>query len=216
MAFPTTYAGWITYVRDWTGTDEYSEAQIASFLDLAQLRLNREMSSYGMEAKTTITLIDSNPIDIVSVVPDFRKIRLVSVRGYGPLDVEAINEIQKLIQQDAAIGATETNAYKYCIDAGLLYLYPVISTGVIDFFYYKEIPSLAGGSTPVNSTVFSTRYPDALLYAALLAASPYMQESENVQAWSNSYLEALMTANDESNKIKKGSTPLLREVKSYG
>lgn len=216
MAFPTTYTGWIAYIRDWIGADEYSEAQVASFLDLAQVRLNREMYSYGMEAKATITIVDANPINLLVAVPDFKKVRLVSVQGWGPANVEAIDKIQALLQQAVAVGSTDIHACKYCIDAGLLYLYPVISTGIIDFFYYKDIPELIGGTSPVNSNVFSVQYPDALLYATLLAAAPYMKENEDVDVWSNNYLAALSTANDESNKIKRGSTPLLREVRSYG
>lgn len=210
MAFPTTYAGWIAYIRDWLSADEYSEAQIASFLDLAQLRLNRELESYYMEGVAPITTIDVNPIDILTHVPDFNKVRLVSLPNVGPLDVMAVNEIKLLL-------ATKPNGCYprgYCIDAGLLYMYPVVAIDtVIDFLYYKKIPSMVGGSTPVNSNVFSINHQDALLYASLLAGSPYMRDNEDVQIWESQYALALMAGNQNSNHIKMGSSPLVRDVR---
>lgn len=212
MAFPTTYSGWITYVRDWLAADEYSEAQIASFLDLAQLRLNKEMESYGMEAVAPITVVDSLPITIISVVPDFNKVRLVSIPGIGPLDVMAINEIKKKLETQNTDGQPASH---YCIDAGLLYTYPKVSDGTIDFFYYKEIPLMSKAPLPVvDSNVFSTKYQDALLYAALLAAAPYMKDEESMGVWSEAYVAALATANNAAKHIKMGSTPLKREIKT--
>lgn len=209
MAFPTTYSGWITYVRDWLAADEYSEAQIASFIDLAQLRLNREMESYGMEAVAPITVVNSSPIDIISVVPDFSKVRLVSIPGIGPLTSMAINEIKKELETKNTDG--KPSQY-FCIDAGLLYTYPKAGAGTIDFFYYKMIPYMS--KTPVvDSNVFSTKYQDALLYASLLAAAPYMKDAEFISVWSESYAAALITANNDAKHIKLGSTPLKREVK---
>ncbi len=207
MAFPTTYTGWIAYVRDWLSADEYSDAQIASFLDLAQLRLNREMSSYGMEADVQLTLTADLPQLILPLVADFSKIRLVSVPDVGPLDVATISEIKKKIETDSSEDAS--NPSLYCIDAGKLYTYPLMQTGdVIDFFYYKKIPVL---SQSVGTNVFSIDHPDALLYAALLEAAPYMQDQENITVWENKYTIALMTGSQVADRIKMGSTPLLRD-----
>ena len=209
MAFPTTYSGWITYIRDWLAADEYSDAQIASFLDLAQLRLNREMESYGMEAVATITVLDLDPIDITAVIADFNKVRLVSVPGIGPLTSMAINEIKRELETKNTDG---NPAQYFCIDAGKLYTYPKMSDGTIDLFYYRLIPYMS--KTPaVDSNVFSTKYQDALLYAGLLAAAPYMKDTEFMSVWSEAYAAALITANNDAKHIKLGSTPLKREVK---
>lgn len=209
MPFPTTYNGWIAYVRDWIAADEYSEAQVASFLDFAQLRLNREMSSYGMEADVQITLAGDLPQPILPMVPDFSKIRLVSVPGYGPLDVVTINEMKGLLEKNPA--PKSSCEKKYCIDAGKLYTYPVLVAGdLLDFFYYKRVPVL---STSVGTNVFSVDHPDALLYAALLEAAPYMKENENIPVWESKYTVALMTGSQVADRIKMGSTPLVREVR---
>lgn len=209
MAFPTTFAGWQAYIRDWLAADEFTEAQLNYFLDLAQLRLNREMESYGMEADTQVTLATATPFLITSLVADFKKIRLVSIPDVGPLDVLAINEIKAKLETNK--NADASCPKNYCIDAGKLYIYPAQDVGQkIDIFYYKKIPYLSSGN-PTN--VFSTDYPDALLYASLLAAAPYMREDQDKPVWEGNYTVALVTANNESNAIKKGSTPLVRNFK---
>lgn len=214
MPFPTSYTGWIAYVRDWLSADEYSEAQIASFLDLAQLRLNREMESYGMEADTTIILATDTPIVLLTAIPDFNKIRMVSYSGVGPLDPSNLNEVKKLLEENPGGSFPDgQEPKKYAIDAGKLYTFPATSAaGELDIFYYKRIPYLST-TPPVPSNVFSEDHPDALLYASLLAASPYMKDHEDIEAWSSAYLSALSTANSDIYKIKLGSTPLKREIK---
>jgi hypothetical protein len=211
MTFPAKYSGWISYVRDWIGADEYSDAKIAAFLDLAHIRMNREMSAYGMEKRAEIVIAESmvgQAITILDVVPDFNRVRLVSVRGIGPLDVDAINEIQISIQTNPDPG--DTPMY-YSIDAGSLYVYPGLGEGsIIDFFYYCKVPEL---STEVDTNVFSIDHPDALLYAACLEAAPYMVEDERIPIWENKYVTAVAVANDIPNRIKMGSTPLKRQIK---
>lgn len=210
MGFPTTFAGWATYIRDWLGTDEYSDAQVGQFLDLAQLRLNREMASYGMEALATITVADANPIGILAVIPDFNKIRLVSVRGLGPYNTAEINEMEGY-RQSGQVPAGNTKGF-YTIDADKLYLFPMPVVGAfVDIFYYKIIPPLSA-SPVVNTNVFSTMYPDALLYATCLEASSYTIDDDRGPIWENKYNIALAVANEVSKDIKMGSTPLVREI----
>lgn len=49
MALANTYAEWIALVRDWLDIDDLSDAQIGTSLQIAQIRLNREMESYEQE-----------------------------------------------------------------------------------------------------------------------------------------------------------------------
>lgn len=208
MSFPTKYRGWITYIKDWLSADEYSDAQIASFIDLAHVRLNREMSSYGMEA--SILLPVTTPFVITDLVPDFNKIRLVSTPGAGSIDVAAINEIKNLLVNDSG-GGEPTH---YCIDAGKLYTYPAMVAGNMEIFYYRRVPALSA-DPPVDSNVFTVDHPDALLFAALMEAAPYMQEDDRIPVWENKYTVALATGNFVSDRIKKGSTPLKRDVRIF-
>src|SRR5262245_28388543 len=124
MSFPTTYSGWISYVRAWIGTDDYSDAQIGTFLDLAQVRLNTDLASYFMEKQFTFTYFAPDvkqPIDLPLTIPDFGKIRLVSVDGIGSLDVMTVNEYQDKIQD---LKNSTITPESYVIDSQKLYIWP--------------------------------------------------------------------------------------------
>jgi len=216
MSFPTTAVAWIGYVRDFIGTDEYTDAQVGTFLDLAQNRLNREMMSYGMEAMSPVAItaghVTVGNIDILTAIPKFEKIRLVHIQGttIGPLHVLSLNEMKKMQAQNDNPGGESTH---YMIDAGKLYIYPFPAEGaIVEVYFYEKQLLLA--TTVTESNVFSLKYPDALLHAACLEAAPYMVEDERIPVWENKYVVALSTANDESNKIKLGSTPLQRRFRT--
>jgi hypothetical protein len=209
MAFPTTTNGWVAYVRDWIGADEYSDAQVGRFLDLGQVRLNTDLMSYRMEKLVSLVpLAEAMFIDLLAAIPDFGKIRLVSVQGIGPLDVAALNEY---VTKDQDLTNTCYIPEMYNIDAGKLYIWPWPAVdAVIDIHYYESVPLL---STTINSNTFTTYHPDLLLYAAVLEAAPYMVEDERIPVWENKYAVGVASVNAASTKIKFGSTPLLRMIK---
>jgi hypothetical protein len=45
----TGYAGWVEGVKNYLDIDDVTDAQVQTFLSLAQIRLNRELASYPME-----------------------------------------------------------------------------------------------------------------------------------------------------------------------
>jgi len=210
MAFPTTTSGWIAYVRNWLNADEYSDAQVGHFLDLGQVRLNTDLMSYPMEKLVSITVTEADaelPIDLLTTITDFGKIRLVSVQGYGPLDVAALNEYATKAQD---LTNTEYIPTFYTIDAGKLYIWPWPAVdAVVDIHYYEKVPLL---STTVNSNTFTTYHPDLLLYAAVLEAAPYMAEDERIPVWESKYAVGVASVNSAVVRIKFGSTPLRRQI----
>jgi hypothetical protein len=205
MTLFANYAAWIVGLKDWLSVADYTDNQVAMFLSLAQLRLNRELMSYEMEGAVTPT-VSSTPLQIHSSVQDFNKIRLVSYPGVGSLSVMAINEMKTQLEVDPSPG---TPSY-YCIDAGKLYLYPKPSDyTMVDFLYYKQIPLL---SSTRDTNVFSIYHSDLLLFAASLEAAPYMESDDRIPVWQDKYAQALEAYSTVSKKIKMGSTPLKREV----
>lgn len=210
MAFPTTFNGWTAYLRGWIGADEYSDAQIATFLDLATVRLNTDLSSFPMEKlhhKTILAPDHEQPIDLLMEMADFNKIRLVSVQGVGPLDVAALNEYVEKAQD---LTDTCYTPQLYNIDAGKLYIWPWPGeNAVVDIHYYEKVPALSA-SVPTNT--FSLHHPDLLLYASSLEAAPYMIEDERIPVWESKYTAGVFSNNAASVKIKMGSTPLKRQI----
>jgi len=210
MAFPTTFSGWISYVRDWIGADEYSDAQIGQFLDLAHVRLNTDLMTFPMEKAITLTVPvvgSEQPIDLAMHIPDFGKIRLVVVKGIGPLEVAAFNEYVSKVED---LTNTCVRPEIYTITTGQLYIWPWLGDNdVADIYYYEKVPSLGAA---LDTNTFSLHHPDLLLYASVLEASPYMVEDERIPVWEGKYSIGVVSANNASTKIKFGSTPLLRKI----
>lgn len=219
MALFADYTAWLQGIRDWIGSDEYSDAQIATFLSMAEMRLNRELNAYWMEGdiSLTVTTVGPNPIvpgvpiPIVANIPDFNKIRLVVPNPNAPPAVVlAINEFKTLTATD---GSTE-EPYFYAIDADKLFIFPITVTDqVVEVLYYKLIPGI---SMMAPDNIFTTYYADILLMAACLEAAPYQVEDERIPMWENKYASLKDIYNAVSSRIKAGSTPLKREIKVYG
>jgi len=210
MAFPTTFSGWISYIRNWIGADEYSDAQIGQFLDLGTTRLNNDLASYPMEKLFHHTILapdHEQPIDLVMTIPDFNKIRLVAVQGIGSLDVAALNEYVDKAQD---LNHTDYTPQLYNIDHGQLFIWPwPAENAVVDIYYYEMVPPL---SPTVNANTFSRKHPDLLLHAASLEAAAYMVEDERIPVWESKYAAGVIVANGNVSKIKMGSTPLKRQI----
>jgi len=123
----TGYQGWIDGIRDWLDVDDYTDAQIASFLSLAQVRMNTDLMSSRMEKNTTLTIdgvdiIPGEPVDLDTAIPDFSKIRLVIPSwAKKASDVAAINELLSYIASDAYYDDELTY---YAIDSMQLHMYP--------------------------------------------------------------------------------------------
>lgn len=206
MGWPTTFAGWIERVKTWLDVPDLSDDVFGYCLDSANERLNRDLNSQWMENSYDYTVIDSEPIDLRSEIPDYNRMRLVTIRGYLPLLAVALNEYRKEVIEN-----TGTTPRVYCISAMKLYIWPLPTVDdVIDIDYYVKVPALSS-STPSN--VFSENHPDALLYAALLEATPFLTEDERLETWAVFYTGIRDSINVTADRANKGSSPLTREVK---
>lgn len=209
MGWPTTYAGWIERVKKWLDVPDLADDVFGFCLDSANERLNRDLSSQWMEETYEYTVTDpAAPIDLSSEIPDFNRMRLVTIRGRDPLVVVALNEYRTEKNNN-----TDTTPRIYCVNKMQVLIWPLPAVGdIIDIDYYVKVPALADDQ---DDNVFSKKHPDALLYASLLEATPYLTEDERLETWATFYTGIRESINVSADKATKGSTPLKREVKAY-
>ena len=195
------YAAWVTGVRDWLDADHLTDAQVGSFIGLAQSRLNRELNAWEMEA-TEDQVVFSN---YVILPDDFNRIRQVSIAGTGIYDVSTKGEITN------KSAVRDENRRLFTIDAGSIIIYPALVDGVtVTIDYYLKVPAL---SASVASNLFTTNYSDLMLWAALVEGSNFIVEDERA-IFEAKYQTALEQSNQQPKKVKYGSTPLRRLVRS--
>lgn len=196
------YQAWISGVRDWLDAAHLTDAQVSGFISLAQARLNRELNAWEMEASED----QSVSANLVTLPGDFSRVRQVSVSGVGTYDASSKGEIT-----NKAAVRDETRRL-FAIDAGSIMLYPAILDGVtVTVDYYVKVPEISAG---VPSNVFTTEYADLMLWAALVEGSNFIVEDDRASLFEAKYQSALEQSNQNPKRVKFGSTPLRRLVRS--
>ena len=218
MAWPVTTAGWRDKVRDWLDVDDtlaVPDVALDTCLDMAVDNLNADVDSLYAEAPPvdyTCTGLELWPMDITALgVQDYNRMILVNAEGGPAMDAKAINEMVNLISTNTS---PSSKPAAYAVQANQLYVWPQPSTGtVIQIRYSKKVPYL---SNLVNTNVYTVNHASAFLYAALIAAEPYIAEDERLGTWKALYDGQISTINLTAKQARMGSTPLVREFYVYG
>jgi hypothetical protein len=83
------------------------------------------------------------------------------------------------------------------------------SAYVLQMLYYYKPVVLSSGNT---SNEFLANYPDALLYASLLEAEPYLMNDPRTQTWSSLYNQAIARINTSDEESEFSGVPLVMTV----
>ena len=169
--------------------------QIEDFIRFAELRLRRELRIRQMlKSVTTTTTGGDSTVELPS---DFLEARDFYV---------STNPIQPLTYSSPAIfsrntaSTTSGKPTDYTILASEFKLAPIPdSTYTLELLYYSAPTFL---SSTNSSNVFMANAPDALLYASLLEAEPYLMNDARIQTWGSLYDRAINTlpTSDESSQ----------------
>jgi hypothetical protein len=189
-----TYSDLKTTVANYLARTDLT-TQIPDFIRFAELRLRRELRIRQMLKTVTTTTTGGDPT--VALPTDFLEIRDFYV---------ATNPIQPLTYASPAIFSRNTNTTQsgkplnYTILASEFKLSPVPDSNYTLEMLYFAAPTFLGDSN--SSNVFMANAPDALLYASLVEAEPYLMNDARVNTWGSLYDRAVttLTKSDESSQ----------------
>lgn len=218
MAWPTTTVAWQKFIRDWLDMDDtvaVPDAAIATFLDMATDSLNADVDSLATESGPfdyTCTGTEVWPVEFITLgIDDYNRMILVNAEGGPAMEAKAINEMMDLIATNASPSSKPS---AYAVHANQLYIWPTPTTGsVIQIRYSMKVQYL---SALVNYNIFTMSHPSAFLYAALIAAEPYIAEDERLGTWRGLYAGQIETINLTAKQARMGSSPLVRDFSVYG
>jgi hypothetical protein len=169
-------------------------ARIATFIQFAEAKLNRQLFVRQMEQRS-IAVVDtaSSEPEFISLPADFqsmRRVRLSSVTGKPCLEFKS---------------GTQMDEYRFCRSdvAGQPRYFTVFGDEIelaptpdaaytIEMVYRQNIPALASSS---NNWLL-TLAPDLYLYGALLESAPYIKEDARIQTWGLGFTTALNDLNN--------------------
>lgn len=193
MSF-STYSELKTTIASYLARSDLT-AMIPTFIQLAELRLRRELRTRQMLVVATASTTGGD--STVGLPTDFLAMRDIHVNT-NPITTLAYAAPNAFYN---SYRATESGKpTEYTVLATELQLSPVPdSTYTLQMLYYAQ-PYFMSDSNPSN--VFLVNFPDALLYAALGEAEPYLMNDARLQTWASLYDRAItsITISDQSSE----------------
>jgi len=193
MAF-STYSDLKTTIASYLARSDLT-AMIPTFIQLAELRLRRELRTRQMLVVATANTTGGD--STVGLPTDFLEMRDIHVNT-NPITTLAYSAPNSFYN---SYRATESGKpTDYTVLATELQLSPIPdSTYQLQMLYYAQ-PFFLSDTNPGN--IFLTNFPDALLYASLGEAEPYLMNDARLQTWASLYDRAIssITIADQSSE----------------
>ena len=180
MAF-TTYTSFVTTVESYLARTDLTTV-IPDFIQMAQLRMSRDLRTEAMLKVATTVATDSK----VAFPTDFLELREMHFQGNPPILLEF--QTPDLFFRNGQTTLSGRSHYFTMLGTEFQFAPSQDSSYTIQILYYAQ-PTFI--STTTSSNLYLAYYPDALLYATLAEAEPYLMNDPRVQTWSALYDRAI-------------------------
>lgn len=193
MAF-TNYTSFVTTVENYLARDDLGTV-IPDFIELAQERLSRDLRVQEMLKVSTANTVagDKN----ISFPSDFLELREIHIDGTPVYTLEYQTPDKFFRNGKTHLSGVPTH---FTMLGAEFQFAPVPDgTQTVQILYYSKPDFI---STSQASNVYLAYFPDALLYATLAEAEPYLMNDERIAIWASMYDRAI--ANIREND--KGAT----------
>lgn len=205
MAY-TNYTDLKASVANYLGRSDLTSV-IPDFIGFAELRMARELRTRQMLQSATALTVGNDAK--VALPTDFLEVRDLNVQGTPrtPLTYMSPSAFSRDAPADE-VGRPTT----YTIIKSEFVLAPKPDTAyTLEILYYAKPTVL---STSNASNVFLANYPDALLYASLLEAEPYLINDARSQTWVSLYDRAISNISNADQNSDYSGVPLQMRVTS--
>jgi len=203
MSF-ATYSDLKTSIAGYLARSDLTN-QIPDFITFAENRLRRELRVRQMlKSVTTATVSGDSTVEVPS---DFLEIRdfVVLTNPIQPLSYSSPSTLSN-DPRASEVGVPKS----YTILANEFLLSPS-PDGVytLRLLYYSAPPYMSSTNA---SNVFLNVAPDALLYAALLEAEPYLMNDGRVNTWGTMYDRAISSLTRSDENTQYSGVPLAMKL----
>jgi hypothetical protein len=191
MSF-TTYSDLQTSIASYLARSDLT-SQIPDFITFAENRLRRELRIRQMLKSVTTSTVSADAT--VQLPSDFLEIRdfVVMTNPIQPLSYSSPSSLSN-DPRTSQVGVPKS----YTILASEFQLTPIPDAIYTLKMLYYAAPSYLSVTNTTN--IFLTTAPDALLYASLIEAEPYLMNDARINTWGTMYDRAIssLTRSDES------------------
>lgn len=176
-----TYSELVSTVESYLARTDLTSI-IPTFVQLAQERMTRDLRTREMLKVATTTATDST----VELPTDFLEMREIHFQGNPPITLEYESPDKFFRDQ---LTTTSGLPYYYTIIAYELQFAPAPDSSMtLQMLYYAKPTYI---SSTVSSNLYLANYSDALLYATLAEAEPYLYNDARIQTWATMYDRAI-------------------------
>lgn len=195
-----------TTVANYLGRSDLTSV-IPDFITLAENRLQRDLRTRLMLKSATATMTAGD--NTIGLPTDFLEMRDLFIQGSPRVTVSYLTP--SAFSRDARAQESGKPVY-YTVIGQELQFAPIPDTGyVLEMLYYYK-PTLLSNSNQVN--VFLSNYADALLYASLAEAEPYLMNDARIQTWAALYDRAIGNINTTDENAEYSGVPLQMKLTS--
>jgi hypothetical protein len=177
----TNYSAFVTTVENYLARTDLS-SQIPDFIQMAQFRMTRDLRTERMLKVATTAPTDNK----VAFPTDFLELREMHFQGNPPILLEF--QSPDLFFRNGQTTLSGRSHYFTMLGTEFQFAPSQDSSYTIQILYYAQ-PTFI--SSTVSSNLYLAYYPDALLYATLAEAEPYLMNDQRVVTWSSLYDRAI-------------------------
>lgn len=177
----TNYTTFVSTVENYLARTDLTNV-IPDFIQLAQTRMSRDLRTEKMLKVATTTMVDNT----VSIPADMLEVREIHLQGNPPVILEY--QSPDLFFKNFQTTLSGRPFYFTMLGSEFQFAPQPNGNETVQILYYAQ-PTFI--STTTASNVFLANYPDALLYATLAEAEPYLMNDGRLQTWSALYDRAI-------------------------
>ena len=195
-----TYSDLKTTVANYLGRSDLT-SQIPDFITLAEVRLSRELRIRQMLTSDSISVTSGD--STISIPSNFLAIRDIYLDATPRATLSYLSP--SAFTREARTAETGKPVF-YTMNGTEFEFAPIPDANyTAKILYYGKPTALSDSNT---SNAFLANAPDALLYAALLEAEPYLMNDARVQVWGNLYNNAIANLNASDEESEYAGVPL--------
>ena len=180
-------------------------SQIPDFITFAENRLRRELRIRQMlKSVTTATVANDSTVELPA---DFLQVRdfVVVTNPLTPLSYSSPSSLSN-DPRASEVGVPKS----YTILANDFQMSPVPDAVYTVKLLYFAAPAYLSSSNTTN--VFLTTAPDALLYASLIEAEPYLMNDARINTWGTMYDRAIASLAKSDEEGQYSGVPLAMKL----
>lgn len=188
---------------------EYSpgtiEGSVIRNIAKAERRIVRRLRTREFETSSSFSLVAGQ--ETIQIPDDYISSKLFILTA-SPVTPLAPKDLTQLINDEPSTATGAPNAFAPFGTNFYFRKIPDIARAVKLFYYGAPTPL----STSNTSNILLTKYPDLLLYGALIEATAHVEDDDRIQVWKGAFDEAIKDITDDNTLNRWSGAPIRSSI----